>query len=242
MRKAVDVKAELLEASADLEAYAQTESAELDQLNSMKAKADKLEAEYAQSVEFEKIRAEVIARKENEAKAAVQPPAEPVSEPVKKEIVNVIPAKVKAQRSKHFASSEDAFTAGMYLAHLGGDQRAGEILAAQSVGTDNKGGFSVPDPLSNALINLLEDYGVARRYCRRIVMSALTWSVPKVTAHAAVSYPDEAAPISETEVAFGQVLLTAKKIAALVKMSTEIQEDSVISMMDTVVQSLAYSI
>ena len=105
-----------------------------------------------------------------------------------------------------------------------------------------KGIETVPTPLSNALINLLEEYGVARRACRRIAMSSLTWTVPKVTDHATVSYPDEAAQISESDVTFGQVQLVAKKIAALVKMSTEVAEDSIISMMDTVIDSIAYSV
>ena len=225
----VKIEAESSDLSQERQDFVAELTSEFDEANAEVEKFEKQQAEIAARLDLRKVVEETS-----------EPPQ--IAEPVQEEIVNVIPAKVKAQRTKHFASSEDAFTAGMYLAHLGGDRRAGEILAAQSVGTDNKGGFSVPDPLSNALINLLEDYGVARRYCRRIVMSALTWSVPKVTAHAAVSYPDEAAAIGETDVTFGQVLLTAKKIAALVKMSTEIQEDSVISMMDTVVQSLAYSI
>jgi len=117
-----------------------------------------------------------------------------------------------------------------------------EFMAAQSGGTDNKGGFAVPDPLSNQLINLLEDYGIARQACQRIVMSSDNWSVPKVTAQASISYPGEAVALSETDVTFSQISLSATKLAALVKMSTEISEDAVISMVDTVTQSIAYSI
>ena len=112
----------------------------------------------------------------------------------------------------------------------------------QSIGTDNKGGFTVPTPLSNALINLLESYGVARQACRRIVMSAETWSVPKVAGHSTVYYPAEASAITASDMTFSQVQLVAKKIAALVKMSTEVVEDSIVSMMDTVVQDIAYGI
>jgi HK97 family phage major capsid protein len=240
MRKPSEIRAELSEASNDLVALSEMESVTLEQIQAAKDKCDALEAEFNQAEEFETIRASVVARNQELNAASVQPPSEPIETPM--EVKNVIPSKISNMRVKNFASAEDAYVAGQYLAHLGGDQRAGEILAAQSVGTDDKGGFTVPDPLSNALINLLEDYGVARQYCRRVVMSALTWSVPKVAAHAAVSYPDEAAAIGETDVTFSQVLLTAKKIAALVKMSTEVTEDSIVSIMDTVVQSLAYSI
>jgi HK97 family phage major capsid protein len=73
-------------------------------------------------------------------------------------------------------------------------------------------------------------------------MSADTWTVPKVTAHASVFYPGEGSAISESDLSFGSVQLVAQKLAALVKMSSEITEDSVISMMDTVIESIAYSI
>ena len=129
----------------------------------------------------------------------------------------------------------------MYLAALGGDHKAKDFMAAQSGGTDNKGGFAVPSPLSNQLINLVEEYGIARQYCNRIIMSSDNWSVPKVAAQASISYPDESAAISESDVTFSSVSLVAKKMASLVKMSTEISEDAVISMVDTITQSLALS-
>lgn len=191
---------------------------------------------------------QVVQDKLDAARAAkADPKASSIVEPSQIENVieeekTMIPAKVKNQRSKHFASSEDAYISGMYLSSLAGDRRAQDFMAAQSGGTDNKGGFSVPDPLSNALINLIEDRGTARQKAQRIVMSSDTWSVPKVTAQATIYYPAEAAAITESDVTFGQVQLTAKKLAALVKMSTEITEDSVLSMLDVVVDSIAYSI
>ena len=154
----------------------------------------------------------------------------------------MIPERVKNQRSKHFASSEDAFKSGMWLAALGGNRRAKEFVAAQNIGTAADGGNLVPDPLSDALINLMEQRGAARQACQRVVMSADTWTVPKVTAHATVYYPAEAAAITESDLAFSQVQLTAKKLAALVKMSTEVTEDSIVDIMNVVVESIAYSI
>lgn len=237
-----DIKAELSDISLELEALAKSDSASIEELQELQAKADVLEKEFDQAVELEKIKAEILAKRESEAQAAVQPAVFESTQPALKEVKEVIPAKAKSQKSKVFASSEDAYTAGMYLAALGGDHRAKEFMAAQSGGTDNKGGFAVPDPLSNQLINLLEDYGIARQACQRIVMSSDNWSVPKVTAQASISYPGEAVALSESDVTFSQVSLSATKLAALVKMSTEISEDAVISMVDTVTQSIAYSI
>ena len=237
-----DIKAELSDISLELEALAKSDSASIEELQELQAKADVLEKEFDQAVELEKIKAEILAKRESEARAAVQPPVFEATQPAVEEVKEVIPAKAKSQKSKVFASSEDAYTAGMYLAALGGDHRAKEFMAAQSGGTDNKGGFAVPDPLSNQLINLLEDYGIARQSCQRIVMGSDTWAVPKVTAQASISYPGEAVALSESDVTFSQVSLSATKLAALVKMSTEISEDAVISMVDTVTQSIAYSI
>jgi HK97 family phage major capsid protein len=236
-----DIKAELSEISLELEALAQSESATVEELQGLQAKADKLEKEFDQAVELEKIKAEILAKREAEAKAAVQPPVFEAQQPKLEEVKEVIPATAKTQKSKVFASSEDAYTAGMYLASLGGDHKAKEFMAAQSGGTDNKGGFAVPSVLSNQLINLVEEAGIARQYCQRIVMSSDNWSVPKVTAQASISYPSESSAISESDLTFSQISLSAKKMASLVKMSTEISEDAVISMVDTITQSLALS-
>ena len=236
-----DIKAELSDVSLELEALAKSESATVEELQALQAKADNLEKEFDQAVELEKIKAEILAKREAEAKAAVQPPVFEAQQPKLEEVKEVIPATAKSQKSKVFASSEDAYTAGMYLAALGGDHKAKDFMAAQSGGTDNKGGFAVPSVLSNQLINLVEEAGVARQYCQRIVMSSDNWSVPKVTAQASISYPSEGSALGESDVTFSQVSLSAKKMAALVKMSTEISEDAVISMVDTITQSLALS-
>ncbi len=236
-----DIKAELSDVSLELEALAKSESATVEELQALQAKADNLEKEFDQAVELEKIKAEILAKREAEAKAAVQPSVFEAQQPKLEEVKEVIPATAKSQKSKVFASSEDAYTAGMYLAALGGDHKAKDFMAAQSGGTDNKGGFAVPSVLSNQLINLVEEAGVARQYCQRIVMSSDNWSVPKVTAQASISYPSEGSALGESDVTFSQVSLSAKKMAALVKMSTEISEDAVISMVDTITQSLALS-
>ena len=242
----------LKEISARLEAIAdesqvlsdQFEAGEIEasvaeeQIASLDAEYDELKSEQSR---VEKFQARLDKIKESRITPAVVEAANEI-ESGEPPVADLIPARAKAFKSKHFASSEDAYVSGMYLAHLNGNQKAGEILAAQSIGTDDKGGFTVPDPLAATLINLLEEYGVARRVCKRIVMSSSTWTVPKVLGHASVSYPGEAGAITDSDVTFGQVNLVATKIASLVKMSTEVTEDSVISVMDTVVQSMAYSI
>ena len=169
-----------------------------------------------------------------EAVANIEPELEETTE------MDKLPAAAKYNSSNVFASSEDAYTAGQFLMATAGDKKAQSFMAAQSEGTDSEGGFTVPTPLASELINLVEEYGVARNVCRRVVMGALTWAVPKLLGHSQIFYPNEAASISESDLTFGQVSLTAKKMAGLVKMSTEISEDSLISMTDTIVRDLAW--
>lgn len=246
MKKIQEINARLEAIADELQALSDL-SQENDLDDTQVQLVNELDSEFS-VLETQRESLQVVQDKLDAARAAkADPKASSIVEPSQIENVieeekTMIPAKVKNQRSKHFASSEDAYISGMYLSSLAGDRRAQDFMAAQSGGTDNKGGFSVPDPLSNALINLIEDRGTARQKAQRIVMSSDTWSVPKVTAQATIFYPSESAAVTESDVTFGQVQLSAKKLAALVKMSTEITEDSVLSMLDVVVDSIAYSI
>jgi HK97 family phage major capsid protein len=246
MKQIHEINARLESIADELQALSDlSQENELDQ-NQIEL-VNELDAEF-KSLEEKRMSLQAVQDKLDAAKAAKAiPETSSIVEPAQiedsvKEDKQVIPARVKNQRVKHFASAEDAYISGMYLAALGGNARAKEFLAAQSIGTDSLGGFTVPDPLSDALINLIEDRGTARQKSQRIVMSADTWSVPKVAGQATIYYPNEAASISDSSVSFSQVQLAAKKLAALVKMSTEVTEDSILDMLSVVVDSIAYSI
>ena len=246
MKQIHEINARLESIADELQALSDlSQENELDQ-NQIEL-VNELDAEF-KSLEEKRMSLQAVQDKLDAAKAAKAiPETSSIVEPAQiedsvKEDKQVIPARVKNQRVKHFASAEDAYISGMYLAALGGNARAKEFLAAQSIGTDSLGGFTVPDPLSDALINLIEDRGTARQKSQRIVMSADTWSVPKVAGQATIYYPNEAASITDSSVSFSQVQLTAQKLAALVKMSTEVTEDSILDMLSVVVDSIAYSI
>lgn len=246
MKQIHEINARLESIADELQALSDlSQENELDQ-NQIEL-VNELDAEF-KSLEEKRMSLQAVQDKLDAAKAAKAiPETSSMVEPAQiedsvKEDKQVIPARVKNQRVKHFASAEDAYISGMYLAALGGNARAKEFLAAQSIGTDSLGGFTVPDPLSDALINLIEDRGTARQKSQRIVMSADTWSVPKVAGQATIYYPSEASSITDSSVSFSQVQLAAKKLAALVKMSTEVTEDSILDMLSVVVDSIAYSI
>ena len=239
-----DIKAEISEVSLELEALAQSEEAGLDELKQLQARATELEGELDSALELESIKKEILAKREAEAKAAAQPSvsAEAIQPSVEEEEVMKLPAIAAGQRSKVFASAEDAYVSGQYLRAISGNQEAKRFMNDLSIGVDADGGYTTPAPLSNALINLLESHGVARQKCRRIVMSQNTWDVPKLTGHVSINYTNEAAAIGSSDLTFAQVQLVAKKMTALTKLSRELDEDSIIPMLDTIVQSIAYEL
>lgn len=242
LRPSNDIRAELSELKNDLKAMAELDSASLEELKELDAKAEELSAELDRSVEFEAIRARVIADAEASAEASSQPSvvAEAIQPQIEEEKEMKLPAVVASSRTRHFASAEDAFVSGQAIRAMAGNRQAQSFMNDLATDGSNGEDNTIPAPLSNALINLMEDYGVARQRCRRIVMSQNTWDVPKLNGHVSINYTGEAQAISSSDLSFGQVNLVAKKMTALTKLSSEVTEDSIISMMDTVVESMAY--
>ena len=243
-----DIAARLEAISIEVEALSDVALTEGSDCDETLTQIEALDAEFS-GLKAKQERAEKIQARVDAITASRVTPSAPVIEAsasieptLEEEIKEMIPAQAKAFNSKFFASNEDAYVSGQALLAQAGNVKARDFMAAQSLSPDSAGGFTVPTPLAASLINLLEEVGVARKICKRIVMSASTWTVPKLLSHASVSYPGEAGAISDSSLTFGQVQLVATKVAALVKMSTEVNEDSIISMMDTVIQSMAYSI
>ena len=247
MKNVSEISARLEAISLEVEALAGLALEEGDNSEATLAQIEALDAEFTQISADKDRLVKVQARIDAIVASRVAPSAPAIEaeasiEPELKEETPVMtPAKASYNRSSVFATSEDAYASGMFLAAMGGDRKASEFMAAQNEGTDDKGGYTVPAPLAAELINLVEQYGVARNVCRRVVMGASTWSVPKLAGHATVYYPAEAGSITESDLTFSQITLNAKKMAGLVKMSTEISEDSLISMTDTIVKDLAWS-
>ncbi|RLF42658.1 MAG: phage major capsid protein [Thermoplasmata archaeon] len=95
-------------------------------------------------------------------------------------------------------------------------------------GTDSEGGYLVPEEWRPNLIQMLETYGVARRECTIIPMSREELVMPKLTSGVQVYWIGEGGTISETQPAFGELRMVAKKMAALVPMTSELLADTAI--------------
>jgi HK97 family phage major capsid protein len=141
-----------------------------------------------------------------------------------------------------------AYIFGQFARHLAGVKSATQWLQsnghlkAQTEGTDSAGGYTVPNIVASDLIWLREMYGVARRNSRIYPMSSDTLLVPSATASTTVYYPSEATAITASDITFGQVSLSAKKLAVLTIASKELGEDTVIDLGAALARDMAYSI
>jgi HK97 family phage major capsid protein len=111
---------------------------------------------------------------------------------------------------------------------------------ATHVTTNNSlGGALVPVEMSNAIINLREDYGVFRQEARVISMSSDTLDIPVRATGVSAAWGAEAAAITESNMTWSNVMLVAKKLGILNKVSNELNEDSMINVVDWLVDEIA---
>jgi HK97 family phage major capsid protein len=107
-----------------------------------------------------------------------------------------------------------------------------DIMAAHSGSTNTKGGALVPETMSSEIIRLVEEYGLFRRVSRGWPMTSDTENIPRRTGGLTASYVGENQEGDESDTAWDTVQLAAKKLLVLSRMSSELNEDSIINMAD----------
>ena len=160
-----------------------------------------------------------------------------------------IPAQARAYRKlEAFKNEYDAYASGQFvLANLFNNSKAKQFCAdngirnAMSTGDNTLGGFLVPEPMEAAIIELREQFGVARQNSRVWPMSDSVTIVPKLAGEVTGYYVGEGSTITASDMTVQQVKLDAKKLAAMVVVSSELSEDSVISVAEMVSRSVAYT-
>lgn len=158
-----------------------------------------------------------------------------------------VPAKARSiSRVTAFKNEEDAYLSGQYImAHVLGNEHSRNwcndhgIKAAMTTGNNPKGGYLVPEPLEASIVELREMYGVARRNCQVVPMSGGNNTWPKLNSEVTAYYVGENTAITASDVALEQVRLEAKRLATLTTVSSELNEDSVISVAEMLARSIA---
>ncbi len=100
-----------------------------------------------------------------------------------------------------------------------------EVKNALQVGTNSEGGYIVPEEFETALIAKMQDVNPIRQWCNVITTSS-DRNIPIESTLGTASWTAEEAAASESDAAFGQVILSAHKLTTLVKVSEELIEDS----------------
>jgi len=146
-------------------------------------------------------------------------------------------------------SDERAYRFGKWIAAaIGGSDSAkrfcndhGLELKAHSEGTNTAGGYLVPTEFSNDMIDLREQYGVARKLAKVVPMSSDTLLVPRRNTGLTTYWVGEATAITESSKSWSQVQLVAKKLGCLALYSSELNEDAMVAIGDDLAGEIAYA-
>lgn len=108
-----------------------------------------------------------------------------------------------------------------------------------SEGTPAQGGYTVPVEYANEIIKLQRAGSILRQLARVFPMKTLTRLLPRQLTNVTVTWTDEGAVKTETKPTFSQLTQTAKKLAAIVKMTDELLEDNSVDLDQFIMELIA---
>lgn len=116
------------------------------------------------------------------------------------------------------------------------------LTKAHTEGLNSAGGVFVPDEIAQIIIELRDNFGVVRRLATVLPMGSDTMIGSKRRT-GLTAYPvGEANQLTESQAAWDPVSLTAKKWGVLTFISSELDEDAVINIGDTIAGEMAYAL
>ncbi len=123
--------------------------------------------------------------------------------------------------------------------------RPGQVISPEAVmnlSDNSAGGYVVPDALSNAIIVLREERGVFRREARVWPMNGGQQMVPRLAGDATVYAVGEklTSTVTASDLTLDQIELVARTWAALVLMTQNLADDSIINLGELVAGSIGY--
>jgi HK97 family phage major capsid protein len=151
-------------------------------------------------------------------------------------------------RLRAFAKAEDAYKAGMWFKARGGDALAKRWCEDHGVEVRALGGASgagsnfVPDVLSSTVLRLVEQYSAFAQNATSVQMPSDVVLFPKRTAGVSGGWISENSAITPADPSATQVTVTAKKLGAAVVVSSELLQDSIVSIADWIAAELALGI
>ena len=113
------------------------------------------------------------------------------------------------------------------------------ITKALNEATTTAGGFLVPDEFSNRLLSLIQEKTITMDDLDVRTMISDIQYIPKVTSGTTAYWVTETGAITESNPAYGQITLTAKKVASLIQASSEVLEDNNVDLANHLVDQMA---
>lgn len=163
---------------------------------------------------------------------------------------------VKSAKLKAFKTEKEAYDAGMWYRSIVSrmynrtDKEADlhclrtgyDVSNAAYEGSGTAGGYLVPPQISSTIIEVRENVGIARQVCQIQPMTGDMVSIPKRSGGLTVYYPNELQTITDSDKSWSQIALAAQKRAVASKISQELVDDALISIIDNVVAEQAYAL
>lgn len=113
------------------------------------------------------------------------------------------------------------------------------ITKALNESVNAEGGYLVPEEWSNQLLELVESKTVVMPDLEARQMNSDTMFIPKVTSGTTAYWVNETGTITESAPGYGQITLSAKKVASLVQASSEVLEDNNVDLANQLVDQMA---
>lgn len=101
-----------------------------------------------------------------------------------------------------------------------------DVTNALQVGTDSEGGYLVPDEFERTLVEGLEEENFFRSLATIIQTTSGDRKIPVVSSKGEAAWIDEEGAFPESDDSFGQVTISAYKLATMLKISDELLNDS----------------
>lgn len=113
------------------------------------------------------------------------------------------------------------------------------LVKAAGETINSGGGFIVPRDLANAILDLRDQYGAFRRTARIVPMASDTTTVPRRPGGTGAFFTAEQQATSETTANADAIDLTVQKLGSLIRLSSELEEDAAVDIVDYVANEIA---
>ena len=158
---------------------------------------------------------------------------------------STVPAVARVTSSTLFPDNQTAYDCGKWIqATLGGNPQALQHCRDRGIirGAMTTGGNAhhiVPEPLENTVIELREQFGVFRREAQVMPMSDGVTVVPRLSGEVSSYFVAENSLITSSDMSLSSIKLDAKKLAVLTVVSSELNDDAVVSVAELLAKSIA---